>query len=92
MIGYAVFSIAWAIGMLIVQLALPGRSVPPEAVAMHAVMLGINLLLACALPIAILIVMTRPHVRRAFATGGVAWYAAYPQGWMPSGGNDLQTP
>lgn len=82
MIGYAIFAIAWAVGILLMRHVVWRGVAPanPDAAAINALMLCVGLLLSCALPVAILLVMTRSHVRIAFATRGMTWYAS---GYQP---------
>ena len=95
MLGYAIFSIGWSIGMLLIQGLVSGYAPAPfRAVPMTAAMLAVGLIFSCAFPVAILIVMTRPHVRSAFANGGMTWYASSyaPPPPVASGRGDVHAP
>ena len=97
MMGYAIFTIAWSVGMIIMRITMPRNAgAAAQGGAVQAMVIAINLTLAWGLPVAILIIMTRPRVRSAFASGGVAWYPSSYGYQQPTygalSGNDRQTP
>ena len=85
-IGYAVFAIGWAAGSVVLRhVVWRATYANPDAAAVTALVLCVGLLFSCAMPVAVLIVMTRPYVRFAFQTGGMTWYAGgYPQPSPPA--------